>query len=93
MKISLKQLETSIKGMRNNCAKQEREDIIVDISITDGDPGNGVLLSALVMEVSASEYTLERDANLKYTAKYELFDKCEKVDPIGTINIVHKFKG
>lgn len=91
MKISLKQLESAVKGMRTHYAKQGEEDIVVDISITDGDPGNGVLLSTLTMEVSASEYTLERERNLKSTAKYEIFNKCEKIAPIGTLNVVHKF--
>lgn len=90
MKISLKQLEQTIKTIRNTYAKLESEDLAISISITEGDPGNGQLLASFALEVSASEHSLERDRNLSVHGKYELFDKHEKLDPIGTLNLVHK---
>lgn len=92
MKLSLKQLKKCISTLEREClyTDQSTDDVEVKITIAEGDPGNGRLISSVIMEAASSDLHLEKNSIIAEDVKIEMFEKHEKMDPVLTVNISKK---
>lgn len=91
MKISLRQLEQAIGTMKRGTV-HDGEDIVVEVKIHNGDPGNGRLISTLEMTGSATDTYLDRNGQIKSVVKLELYEKHEKMEPVASLESAAKIK-
>jgi hypothetical protein len=83
MKVSLTHLELAISSIRRNYAQREGEDMEVDITIKEGDPGNGTITDVLRLYVdSATEFTMQRSSNISDQGSIEVYPKDDKQLPV-----------
>lgn len=94
MKVSLKQLKRALLQLEKETmyVDHSTDDSEVCITIVEGDPGNGKLLSHIVMTATGSELHNEKSGMLAVDAKVEVFEKVEKLEPIITVNLTKKLQ-
>jgi hypothetical protein len=93
MKVSLRQLKKCISQIERESiydTSSSIDDTIVEINISEGDPGNSKLMSSLIMSASASDLFLEKSKIIYASSKVELFEKHEKMEPIVDISFSKK---
>lgn len=92
MKISLRHLDRVIAQMKRECiySDNNHDDVVVDLSLKEGDPANGQIVTCLALEADASAQSKERNGYIASKAKCELFEIHEKMEPVITIEVAKK---
>lgn len=82
MKVSLKQLETVLYKLKATMlGYNDDKDMEVEISLTQEDPGNGILTDCLTVKGSKQGTEEEK---LETIMSIEVYPYADKVDPIAT---------
>lgn len=79
MKVSLKQLENVLSKMKYQLLgyNNDGKDLVLDIEITQEDPGNGVMTDCLALK--ATKPTTEAESEIRM--EVEVYPEQDKVEP------------
>ena len=82
MKISAKQLETVIRRLQYlSRGYDDKTDVVVDISMTQEDPGNGIMVDCLTLKAEKLPGKDDEDEDRHTTTTMEIYPASEGVEP------------
>lgn len=90
MKVSHKQLTNAVSRMKSDLLsyKQQGDDLAIEFSFTQEDPGNGVMVDCLTLK--ATRPVDPEKPEEEVTMSIEVYPYSEKIDPVG--KLIKSFK-
>ncbi len=93
MKISAKQLEVVIRRLQYlSRGYDDKTDVIVDISISQEDPGNGIMVDCLTLNATKLPHKDDEEEDRQVVTTMEIYPASEGVEPRATKTETFKVK-
>lgn len=93
MKISAKHLETVIQRLQYlSRGYDDKSDVIVDLSITQENPGNGIMVDCLTLSATKLPHKDDEEEDRSVVTTMEIYPVSEGVEPRATKTETFKVK-